>query len=127
MNSQRQCMKFRWRNPRHGNLLAPSYRARFVAAPTFVRFSDAGRASTSEPGEPTVVISMKESRGSSMSQIIPFLWFNDNAEEAVNFYVSIFKNAKIDNISRYGDTGPGASGAVMTIEFQLEGQDFMAL
>src|ERR1700678_1650535 len=62
-----------------------------------------------------------------MSQIIPFLWFDDKAEEAVNFYVSIFKNAKIDNIRRYGDAGPGTSGAVMTIEFQLDGQDFMAL
>jgi len=62
-----------------------------------------------------------------MSQIIPFLWFENKAEEATNLYVSIFKNSKIDNISRYGDAGPGPSGSVMTVEFQLEGQEFMAL
>jgi len=62
-----------------------------------------------------------------MQKIVPFLWFDDKAEEAVNFYVSIFKNSKIENISRYGEAGPGASGSVMTVEFQLEGQDFMAL
>ncbi len=62
-----------------------------------------------------------------MQKIVPFLWFNDNAEEAANYYVSIFKNSKIDNISRYGEGGPGPSGAAMVVEFQLEGQDFMAL
>lgn len=62
-----------------------------------------------------------------MQKIIPFLWFDDKAEEAANFYVSIFNNSKIENISRYGDAGPGASGSVMVVEFQLEGQDFMAL
>ncbi|MDQ6933542.1 MAG: VOC family protein, partial [Candidatus Eremiobacteraeota bacterium] len=59
-----------------------------------------------------------------MQKIIPFLWFNDKAEEAANFYVSIFKDSKIDNISRYGESGPGPSGSVMVVEFQLEGQDF---
>ena len=62
-----------------------------------------------------------------MQKITPFLWFNDKAEEAANFYVSIFKNTKIDNISRYGAAGPGPSGAAMVVEFQLEGQEFMAL
>jgi len=62
-----------------------------------------------------------------MQKIVPYLWFDDKAEEAVNFYVSIFKNSKIDNISRYGEAGPGASGSVMVVEFELERQDFMAL
>jgi predicted 3-demethylubiquinone-9 3-methyltransferase (glyoxalase superfamily) len=62
-----------------------------------------------------------------MQTITPFLWFNDNAEEAMNFYVSIFKNAKVGNVSRYGDAGSGAKGSVMSATFQLDGQDFMAL
>jgi predicted 3-demethylubiquinone-9 3-methyltransferase (glyoxalase superfamily) len=60
-------------------------------------------------------------------KITTFLWFNDNAEEAVNFYVSVFKNSKIRNIARYGETGPGAKGSVMTIDFELDGQRFTAL
>ena len=62
-----------------------------------------------------------------MQKITPFLWFNDQAEEAMNFYVSIFRNSKVGTISRYGDAGPGPKGQVMTASFQLEGQDFMAL
>jgi len=62
-----------------------------------------------------------------MQKIVPYLWFEDAAEEAANFYVSIFKNSKIDNVSYYGDAGPREAGSVMTVEFQLEGQDFMAL
>ncbi|HEV2491791.1 MAG TPA: VOC family protein [Terriglobia bacterium] len=62
-----------------------------------------------------------------MQKITPFLWFNDNAEEAMNFYVSVFKNSKILSISRYGEGGPGPKGTVMTGTFQLEGQEFMAL
>ena len=62
-----------------------------------------------------------------MQKITPFLWFDSQAEEAANFYVSIFKNAKILNIARYGDAGPGPKGSVMLATFQLEGQDFMAL
>jgi predicted 3-demethylubiquinone-9 3-methyltransferase (glyoxalase superfamily) len=62
-----------------------------------------------------------------MQKINPFLWFEANAEQAVNFYTSIFKNSKIKNIARYGDAGPGPKGTVMTIAFQLEGQDFIAL
>jgi predicted 3-demethylubiquinone-9 3-methyltransferase (glyoxalase superfamily) len=60
-------------------------------------------------------------------KITPFLWYDDNAEEAVNLYVSIFKNSGINNVSRYGAAGPGAPGTVMTIDFELEGQRFIAL
>jgi predicted 3-demethylubiquinone-9 3-methyltransferase (glyoxalase superfamily) len=59
--------------------------------------------------------------------ITPFLWFNDNAEEAMNFYCSIFKNSKVLNVSRCGDAGPGPKGSVMTATFQLDGQEFTAL
>ncbi|MGH7752214.1 MAG: VOC family protein [Gemmatimonadales bacterium] len=62
-----------------------------------------------------------------MQKIVPFLWFNDNAEEAMNFYVSIFKNSKVLNASRYGDAGPGPKGTVMSATFELEGQQFNAL
>jgi len=62
-----------------------------------------------------------------MQKITPFLWFDDKAEEAMNFYVSIFKNSKRGRISRYGEAGPGPKGTVMVATFQLEGQEFMAL
>jgi predicted 3-demethylubiquinone-9 3-methyltransferase (glyoxalase superfamily) len=62
-----------------------------------------------------------------MQKITPFLWFNDNAEEAMNFYISIFKNAKIVSVSRYGDAGPGPKGTVMGATFELDGQQFFAL
>jgi len=62
-----------------------------------------------------------------MQKITPFLWFDNNAEEAANFYVSVFKNSKILNVSRYGDAGPGPKGSVMVVSFQLEGQQFTAL
>src|SRR5947199_1580981 len=62
-----------------------------------------------------------------MQKITPFLWFDGNAEEAMNFYTSIFKNSKIGRITRYGDAGPGPKGTVMSATFQLEGQEFMAL
>jgi predicted 3-demethylubiquinone-9 3-methyltransferase (glyoxalase superfamily) len=62
-----------------------------------------------------------------MSKITPFLWFDDQAEEAANFYVSIFPNSKIGTIARYGDAGPGPKGQVMTIAFELDGQPFIAL
>jgi predicted 3-demethylubiquinone-9 3-methyltransferase (glyoxalase superfamily) len=60
-------------------------------------------------------------------KIAPFLWFNDNAEEAINFYLSVFKNSKIVTVMRYGDAGPGPKGSFMSALFRLEGQDFMAL
>ena len=62
-----------------------------------------------------------------MQKITPFLWFNDKAEEAVNFYVSIFRNSKVMSVSRFGDAGPGPKGSVMSMTFQIEGQDFYAL
>jgi predicted 3-demethylubiquinone-9 3-methyltransferase (glyoxalase superfamily) len=62
-----------------------------------------------------------------MPKITPFLWFNNQAEEAMNFYVSIFKNSKVGNVTRYGEAGPGPKGAVMSATFQLDGQDFFAL
>ena len=62
-----------------------------------------------------------------MQKITPFLWFNGQAEEAMNFYISIFKNSKAINVSRYGEGGPGQKGSVMSATFQLEGQIFMAL
>jgi predicted 3-demethylubiquinone-9 3-methyltransferase (glyoxalase superfamily) len=66
-----------------------------------------------------------------MQKIMPCLWFDDQAEEAVNFYLSVFPNSRITGITRYGPAGAEASGrpegSVMTVTFQLEGQDFMAL
>jgi predicted 3-demethylubiquinone-9 3-methyltransferase (glyoxalase superfamily) len=62
-----------------------------------------------------------------MQKITPCLWYDNQAEEAVEFYVSLFKNSKITNISRYSDAGPGVPGSVMVVAFQLEGLDFIAL
>jgi predicted 3-demethylubiquinone-9 3-methyltransferase (glyoxalase superfamily) len=62
-----------------------------------------------------------------MQKIIPFLWFDTQAEEATNFYVSIFPNSRVTSVRRYGDAGPGPKGTVMTTEFELEGQSFYAL
>jgi predicted 3-demethylubiquinone-9 3-methyltransferase (glyoxalase superfamily) len=62
-----------------------------------------------------------------MQKITPFLWFDDQAEEAMKFYVSIFKHSKVLGVARYGETGPGPKGTVMTARFQLEGQEFVAL
>lgn len=66
-----------------------------------------------------------------MQKITPFLWFDNQAEEAANFYTSVFKNSKIGNTTRYdADTAKASGrpeGSLMTIEFQLEGQDFIAL
>jgi predicted 3-demethylubiquinone-9 3-methyltransferase (glyoxalase superfamily) len=62
-----------------------------------------------------------------MQKITPFLWFDDQAEEAATLYTSIFDNSKILNVSRYGEAGPGEPGFVMTVEFELEGQKFVGL
>ena len=62
-----------------------------------------------------------------MQKITPFLWFDGKAEEAMNFYTSIFKNSKKGRIARYGDAGPGPKGTVMSAIFQLDGQEFFAL
>ena len=62
-----------------------------------------------------------------MQKITPFLWFDGKAEEAANFYVSVFKNSKILNIIPFGDAGPGPKGSVMLASFEIEGQQFSAL
>jgi predicted 3-demethylubiquinone-9 3-methyltransferase (glyoxalase superfamily) len=62
-----------------------------------------------------------------MQKITPFLWFDGNAEEAMSFYVSIFKNSRIVRVTRYGDAGPGPKGTVMSATFELEGQEFFTL
>ena len=62
-----------------------------------------------------------------MPSITPFLWFDDQAEEAVNFYLSIFNDARVLTQTRYGEVGPGPDGSIMTIEFELQGQKLVAL
>lgn len=62
-----------------------------------------------------------------MPKITPFLWFDTQAEEAARFYVSIFENSRIVDVSRYGEAGPGPAGSVLTVRFELDGQEFLAL
>ena len=62
-----------------------------------------------------------------MQKITPFLWFDNQAEEAMNFYVSVFKNSKVISVTRYGEGGLAPKGTVMTAKFQIEGQEFVAL
>jgi predicted 3-demethylubiquinone-9 3-methyltransferase (glyoxalase superfamily) len=62
-----------------------------------------------------------------MPKISPFLWYDTQAEEAANLYTSIFPNSKILALARYGDAGPGPKGSVMTVQFQLDGQEIIAL
>lgn len=62
-----------------------------------------------------------------MQKIKPWLWFDDQAEEAATFYVSVFERSKINDVSRYGDEGPGPAGQVMVVAFELDGVEFMAL
>jgi predicted 3-demethylubiquinone-9 3-methyltransferase (glyoxalase superfamily) len=62
-----------------------------------------------------------------MSKITPFLWFDHQAEEAMNFYVSIFRNSRVIEVTRYGDAGPGPKGSVMTASFEVDGQRVTAL
>jgi predicted 3-demethylubiquinone-9 3-methyltransferase (glyoxalase superfamily) len=62
-----------------------------------------------------------------MARIIPFLWFDDKAEEAANHYTAIFKNSRVIDVQRYGEAGPGPAGAAMLVSFELEGQEFIAL
>jgi predicted 3-demethylubiquinone-9 3-methyltransferase (glyoxalase superfamily) len=63
----------------------------------------------------------------SLQKISPFLWFDNQAEEAARFYTSVFKNSRIGAVTRYGESGPGPKGGVMTVAFELDGQEFMAL
>lgn len=62
-----------------------------------------------------------------MQKITPFLWFDNEAEEAAHYYVGIFPNSKILKVARYGEAGPGAAGTVMTVMFELDGRQFTAL
>ena len=62
-----------------------------------------------------------------MPNITPFLWFDDQAEEAVEFYLSVFPNSRILQVARHGEGGPGPEGSVMTIHFELDGNPFVAL
>lgn len=62
-----------------------------------------------------------------MTKITPWLWFDTEGEDAANFYVSIFKNSRITDISRYGEAGPRPAGTVMTVSFELDGQEYVAL
>ena len=62
-----------------------------------------------------------------MEKIVPCLWFDDQAEEAVDYYASVFKEVTVKNVSRYGEVGTGEKGKVMTISFTLNGQDFFAI
>lgn len=74
-----------------------------------------------------VAMAKDERTQPSPQKITTFLWFDKNAEEAVNFYVSIFKNSSIRRTAHYGDSEAGPKGSVMTIDFQLDGQEFTAL
>ncbi|MGC3982963.1 MAG: VOC family protein [Steroidobacteraceae bacterium] len=62
-----------------------------------------------------------------MQKITPFLWFDNQAEQAMNFYLSVFKDSKPLKLARYGDAGPGPKGTVMTASFELNGQEFVAI
>jgi len=62
-----------------------------------------------------------------MHKIIPYLWFDNQAEEAMNFYTSIFENSRVGSVTRYGEAGPGPKGSVMIASFELEGHEFLAL
>ena len=62
-----------------------------------------------------------------IQKITPFLWFDTQAEEAVNFYLSIFPDSRVKSVTRYGEAGPGPKGTVLTMAFELAGQEFVAL
>lgn len=62
-----------------------------------------------------------------MQKITPFLWFDGRAEEAMNFYVSVFRNSQVLSVVRFGEAGPGPQGSVMTASFSLDGEEFVAL
>jgi predicted 3-demethylubiquinone-9 3-methyltransferase (glyoxalase superfamily) len=76
---------------------------------------------------PQAELSMRVAKHRAMRRITPLLWFEGLAEEAAQFYVSIFKDSKIDNVSHFEEGGPGKPGSAMMVEFTLEGQEFMAL
>lgn len=74
-----------------------------------------------------IILNQNNERINNMQKITPFLWFNNNAEEAVEFYTSVFKDSKVLSMSRYSDDAHGRKGSVMTIEFLINGQEFVAL
>jgi predicted 3-demethylubiquinone-9 3-methyltransferase (glyoxalase superfamily) len=75
----------------------------------------------------TLAGAFSKTKEKNMQKITPFLWFNNQAEEAMLFYTSIFKNSRVGSVTRYGDAGPGPKGSVMTASFELEGLEFTAL
>jgi predicted 3-demethylubiquinone-9 3-methyltransferase (glyoxalase superfamily) len=83
--------------------------------------------SATNPTQTSTAQSSSERTALRTQKITTFLWFDNNAEEAVNFYVSVFKNSKVLSTTRYGEIGPGPKGTIMTINFQLDGQQFNAL
>jgi len=87
------------------------------------------RSLGNQPAEaPACQLSDRRKPGvSKMQKIRPFLWFDGEAEEAANFYTAIFKGSNIVSIMRYGDAGPGPKGSVMSVTFELNGQEFIAL
>jgi|SRR4030095_7056362 predicted 3-demethylubiquinone-9 3-methyltransferase (glyoxalase superfamily) len=83
---------------------------------------------TNTPQTGAVAATARDERYKPQTQkITTFLWFDNNAEEAANFYVSVFKNSRILNSVRYGDVGPGLKGTIMIIDFELDGERFTAL
>ena len=76
---------------------------------------------------PTPSTSKNERTEPRKQKITTFLWFDNNAEEAANFYVSVFKNSRIKNSTRYPQGSPGPVGSIMTVEFELDGQELIAL
>ena len=72
-------------------------------------------------------MSTAQTAPAAAQKITTFLWFDNQAEEAINFYVSVFKNSRVGDIVRYGETGPGPKGQLMTAQFELAGQQFTAL
>src|SRR3954462_3756044 len=80
-----------------------------------------------QASKPKSVKSTSTRKIRSDQKITPFLWFDGQAEEAANFYVSIFNNSKILDVARYGEAGPGTEGSVLVVAFELDGQEFTAL
>jgi predicted 3-demethylubiquinone-9 3-methyltransferase (glyoxalase superfamily) len=93
---------------------------------------DSGRAAQDRlrnagGGGGALTVRIQTGRQDTMQRIVPSLWFDGNAEDAIAFYCSVFKNSKVVNLSRYGDAGPGPKGSVMAATFQLDGQNFFAI
>lgn len=87
-----------------------------------IRLHCKGRCKASWMAHPSQVV-----ENGHMQKITPCLWFDNQAQEAVNFYTSVFKNSRIKSIARYGEGGRGTVGGIMGIWFELEGQEFMAI